>query len=155
MNPLHVRDVLILLRRDIDRVGGQSEWSRQTGICRTYVNRVLNRRSPPGPSICRALGLKKAVLRDVAEMVDSTKPVDLEEIPLILHEEIKRAGSISAWCRQMGLDRSYVSQVLHRRKGVGNKIKTALKLSNVVLDIGNTLAPPTTRRPRKSRAFTR
>jgi DNA-binding transcriptional regulator YdaS (Cro superfamily) len=155
MNPWHVPDVLILLRRDIDRAGGQSEWSRQTGICRTYINRVLNRRKPPGPSICRALGLKKAVLRDVAEKAGSTKPVDLEEIPRILQEEIKRAGSISAWCRQMGLNRSYVSQVLHKRKRFGNKILTALKLSNVVLDIDNTLAPPTTRRPSKSKAYTR
>jgi DNA-binding phage protein len=56
MKPLHVRDVLKLLRLDVDRAGGQSQWSRQTGIGRTYLNRVLNGRKPPGPSICRALG---------------------------------------------------------------------------------------------------
>jgi hypothetical protein len=117
---------------------------------------VLKRRKPPGPSICRALGLKRALLRDdVAERVDSMKPCDLEEIPLILQKEIKRTGSISAWCRQAGLNRSFVSQVLHKRKRFGNKILTALKLSNVVLDIDNTLAPPTTRRPSKSKAYTR
>jgi hypothetical protein len=72
MKPLRVQDLLRLLRRDINRVGGQSEWARQTGICRTYINRVLNGRKPPGPSIWRALGFKRAVLRDAAEMVDST-----------------------------------------------------------------------------------
>ena len=151
MKPLHVRDVLILLRRDIGRAGGQSEWSRQTGICRTYINRVLKGRKPPGPSICRALGLERAVLRDVAEKGDSTKSVDLDEIPLILQEEIKRAGSISAWCRQMGLDRSNLSQVLHKRRRPGNRILAALKLSNVLLDADGANAARIIRRGAKTK----
>jgi DNA-binding transcriptional regulator YdaS (Cro superfamily) len=136
MKPLHLRDVLVLLRRDVDRAGGQSEWSRQTGISRTYINRVLNGRKPPGPGICRALRLERAVLRDVAKRVDATRlrPVDPKEVPLILQKEIKRAGSISAWCRQVGLDRSNLSQVLHKRRGLGNKILAALRLSNALLD---------------------
>jgi DNA-binding phage protein len=145
MKPLRVRDLLGLLRRDIDRVGGQSEWARQTGICRTYINRVLNGQKPPGPSICRALGLKRAIFRDAAEMVDSTKSVDVEEVPIILREEIKKAGSISAWCRQVGLDRSHLSQVIHKRRIPGKKILAALKLSNVLLDVDNTPAAPTGR----------
>jgi DNA-binding phage protein len=140
MKTLLVPDLLRLLRRDINRVGGQSEWARQTDICRTYINRVLNGRKPPGPSICRALGLKRAALRDVAEMSDATKVVDLKEVSLILREEIEKAGSISAWCRQVGLDRSHLSQVLHKRKRLGNKILAALKLSNVLLDVDNTRA---------------
>jgi DNA-binding phage protein len=152
MKPLRVQDLLRLLRRDINRVGGQSEWARQTGICRTYINRVLNGRKPPGPSICRALGFKRAVLRNAAEMVDSTKSVDLEEVPLILREEIEKAGSISAWCRQVGLDRSHLSQVLHKRRRLGRKILAALKLSNVLLDIDDTRAAPISRRRIKSEA---
>jgi DNA-binding phage protein len=155
MKPLHVLDVLTLLRRDIERAGSQSEWSRQTGISRTYVNRVLNGRKPPGLSICRALGLEKAIFRDGARMVDSTKPVDLDEIPLILQKEIKRAGSISAWCRQVGLDRSNLSQVLHKRRGLGNKILAALKLSNVLLDGNVASAPPTIRRRPRTKALTK
>ena len=155
MKPLRVRDVLILLRRDIDRAGGQSEWSRQTGISRTYINRVLKGRKPPGPSICRALGLERAVLRDVAKRVDSTKPVDLDEIRLILQEEIKKAGSVSAWCRQVGLDRSNLSQVLHKRRTLGNKILAALKLSNVLLAADVTSATPIVRRGTKTKALTK
>jgi DNA-binding phage protein len=152
MKTLLVPDLLRLLRRDINRAGGQSEWARQTGICRTYINRVLNGRKPPGPSICRALGLKRAVLRDVAEMADSTKSVDVEEVPLILREEIEKAGSISAWCRQVGLDRSNLSQVLHKRRRPGKKILAALKLSNVLLDADNNRAAPISRRRIKSEA---
>jgi DNA-binding phage protein len=152
MKTLLVPDLLRLLRRDINRVGGQSEWARQTGICRTYINRVLNGRKPPGPSICRALGLKRAVLRDVAEMSDATKSVDLKEVSLILRKEIEKAGSISAWCRQVGLDRSHLSQVLHKRRGPGEKILAALKLSNVLIDVDDTRAAPISRRPIKSEA---
>jgi hypothetical protein len=139
MKPLHVRDVLILLRRDVDRAGSQSEWSRQTGVGRTYISRVLNGRKPPGPSICRALGLERSVLRGAPERGHSTKPVDLDEVRLILQEEIKKAGSVSSWCRQVGLDRSNLSQVLHKRRRLGNKILAALKLSNVFLntDVAN------------------
>ena len=142
MKTLFFPDLLRLLRRDINRAGGQSEWARQTGICRTYINRVLNGRKPPGPSIYGALGLKRAALRDVAKLSDATKVVDLEEVSLILREEIEKAGSISAWCQQVGLDRSHVSQVLHKRKRPGNKILAALKLSNVLLDVDNTRAAP-------------
>jgi DNA-binding transcriptional regulator YdaS (Cro superfamily) len=143
MKPLHVRDVLILLRRDVDRAGGQSELSRQTGIGRTYINRVLNGRKPPGLSICRALGLERAVLRDVAKRADSTKRVDLDEIQLILQDEIRRAGSVSAWCRQVGLNRSNLSEVLHKRRRLGNKVLAALKLSNVLLNADTANAAPT------------
>jgi hypothetical protein len=78
--------------------------------------------------------LEKAVLRDVAMRAESARPIDLDEIRVILPEEIKRAGSVSAWCRQVGLDRSNLSQVLHKRRRLGGKILAALKLSNVLLD---------------------
>jgi hypothetical protein len=95
--------------------------------------------------------LERAVLRDVAERVDSTNAVDLEEVPLILQEGIKRAGSISAWCRQMGLNRSNLSQVLHKRRRLGNKILAALKLSSVLLDAGVANAAPIIRRGAKTK----
>jgi hypothetical protein len=98
-----------------------------------YQSRA-QRAEPPGPSICRALGLEKAVLRDVAMRAESARPIDLDEIRVILPEEIKRAGSVSAWCRQVGLDRSNLSQVLHKRRRLGGKILAALKLSNFLLD---------------------
>jgi len=151
MKPLHVRDVRILLRRDIDRAGSQSEWSRKTGVSRTYTNRVLNGRKPPGPSICRALGLERAVLGEGAEREHSTKLLDLDEIQLILKEEIKKAGGVSAWCRQMGLDRSNLSQVLHKRRRPGNKILEALKLSNVLLNADAANAAPLIQRRTKTK----
>jgi DNA-binding transcriptional regulator YdaS (Cro superfamily) len=151
MKLLHVLDVLTLLRRDIERAGSQSEWSRQTGVSRTYINRVLKGRKPPGPSICRALGLERAVLRDVAKKVDPIKSIDLDEVRLILQEEIKKAGSVSAWCRQVGLDRSNLSQVLHKRRRLGNKILAALKLSNVLFDADTANAAPALRRRTKGK----
>jgi hypothetical protein len=41
MKILNIEDVLELLRLDIDRVAGQSEWARQTGVSRIQINRAL------------------------------------------------------------------------------------------------------------------
>jgi DNA-binding phage protein len=116
MKALRVQDVLKLLGREIDRAGGQSEWARQMGLSRTYLNKVLNGRKLPTPSICRVLGLKS---------------IDAEEVLLILRQEIEKAGSTSSWCRQVGLNRSYVGRALRKRRGLGRKILAALKLSDV------------------------
>jgi hypothetical protein len=39
-----LKDVMPLLRSEVKRPGGQSEWARQTGISRTMLNKVLNGR---------------------------------------------------------------------------------------------------------------
>ena len=58
MTPLNIQDVIELLRAEIDRVGGQSEWARQTGIERSQINRVLNgRRLPPNTLSSAQIGM--------------------------------------------------------------------------------------------------
>jgi hypothetical protein len=109
-------------------MGGQSEWARRTGIDRTYICKVLGGRKPPGPSIYGALGLESVILRD-----HTKSHVSAQEVRRILQAEIENAGSISRWCRRTGINRSYLSQVLHKRKGLGKKILAALGLSNAVI----------------------
>lgn len=83
-----------MLRSDVSRAGGQSEWARRAGIDRTYICKVLSGRKPPGPSIYCALGLESVILRDRTK-----SHVSAQEVLLILKVEIENAGNISRWCR--------------------------------------------------------
>jgi DNA-binding transcriptional regulator YdaS (Cro superfamily) len=132
MKTTSVERFLSSLRRDVKRAGGQSEWARQTGVDRSYVSKVLCGRKPPGPSICHALGLEGLIWH---EREDRTKfAIDVREAVLILRSQIDAAGSISAWSRRTGIDRSYISQVLNGRKGIGKRIPKALGLSSALTD---------------------
>jgi DNA-binding phage protein len=52
-------DVLKLLRSRVKSAGGQSAFERETGVARTYLNRVLKGKKPPSaPSILDALNLR-------------------------------------------------------------------------------------------------
>jgi hypothetical protein len=135
MTPLNVQDVIELLRAEIVRVGGQSEWSRQTGIQRPLVSRVLNGRRLPPLRLCQALGLKWVIVRDVAETEAQTKLaiVSNRDVLRILKEEIEKVGSIIAWSRRMGVNRSHLSSVLHKRRSPDKKILAALKLSEILV----------------------
>jgi len=50
-----------LLRLEVDRAGGQSAWSRKTGVDRPHLSRVLNAHAEPGPTLINALGLEKVI----------------------------------------------------------------------------------------------
>ena len=51
------QDVISLLRKEVERAGGQVAWSKKTGINRPHLNLVLNERRPLTESIVAALNL--------------------------------------------------------------------------------------------------
>jgi DNA-binding phage protein len=51
------KDLVRLLRSEVEKAGGQSAWARREGIDRTLLNRVLNDQKPPSKEIIRALKL--------------------------------------------------------------------------------------------------
>lgn len=51
------KDVIRLLREEVERVGGQVAWSKKMGINRAHLNLVLNGRRPPSENILAALNL--------------------------------------------------------------------------------------------------
>ena len=53
------KDVLRILNDEIDKVGGQSEWARRTGVNRTTLNCVINGRIKPSLTIFRALQIER------------------------------------------------------------------------------------------------
>ena len=62
--------VLQLLREACAKAGSQTKWAAANGISGPYVNDVLRGNRPPGDSVLRGLGLRKApvtyVPRDAA-----------------------------------------------------------------------------------------
>jgi hypothetical protein len=135
MKPFEVQDVTELLRREIDRVGSQSQWARQAGVQRSLINKVINGRRLPTSRLCRALGLKWVIVRHRAGGDDEIESgiVSKEDVLGILSEQIKLAGSITAWCEVVGEERTYVSRVLHKRELPSKKILLELGLSEVLV----------------------
>jgi DNA-binding phage protein len=116
---LDLNDVLRLLRRDVERAGGQAEWARRTGVDRTHLNQVMRGRKLPAGRIVRALGLKKLLLPTVPDVLNR------------LTKEVERAGSQSEWARRTGVDRTYLNKVMSARKNPGPDLIRALKLKQV------------------------
>jgi hypothetical protein len=52
------KDIRDHLCKEVERAGGQSAWSRKTGVDRTIVNQVLGGRMRPGKAIIKALRLR-------------------------------------------------------------------------------------------------
>jgi hypothetical protein len=57
MHMLDDKDVVRLLRWEVERAGSQSAWARRERIDRTLLNRVLCGQRPPTEKIVRALKL--------------------------------------------------------------------------------------------------
>jgi hypothetical protein len=127
-----ISEVLELLRSDVRRVGGQSEWARQKGVPRSQVNRALNRQRFPSTEICDALGHEWAITRGAAHagyfIILSNR-----DVILLLRSEVEKFGGVAAWCRQNGLNQPYVSRVLHGRKPASKKLLSALGLSEILV----------------------
>jgi DNA-binding phage protein len=109
------KDVLRLLRSEILRSGGQTEWARGAGVNRVNLNRILNGHRALSRNFVKALKLKECRV-DVLEQ---------------LERAIERAGSISQLSRQIGIDRTLISRSLHRRRRPPKTLFHALKISRM------------------------
>jgi DNA-binding phage protein len=105
-----------LLRREIEKAGGLSQWARRKGISRVHLSRVLHGRRPLGMCIIHALGFEEAA------------SLDLGEVLRLLRQEIKEVGSQSEWARRTGVNRSSLNLALSGRRAPGADILRALKI---------------------------
>jgi DNA-binding phage protein len=58
MRILETKDVVRLLRSEVNRAGGQAAWASKAGLNRIVVNKVLNGKTPPTKKIIKALKLR-------------------------------------------------------------------------------------------------
>ena len=64
MRILERKDIVQLLRSEVEEAGGQVAWAKKHGLDRTIVNKVMHRARPPTEGIIRALGLRIVVVSD-------------------------------------------------------------------------------------------
>ena len=64
MRIFELADVILLLRSEAKQAGGQTAWSRKTGVHRTTVVKVLLGLQPVTKSIIRALKLRTVFIAD-------------------------------------------------------------------------------------------
>ena len=85
------KEVIALLRSEVDRAGGQSSWARQERIDRTLLNRVLSGHRPPTDQIIRALGFAPSFRYEKfrTEWTDGEGHVVLDETPIGNYGEIE------------------------------------------------------------------
>jgi len=50
-----------MLRRDVERVGGQVAWAKRHGLHPSTINKVLNEQRLPGRRMLGALRLRKVI----------------------------------------------------------------------------------------------
>ena len=67
MRALDQKDVVRLLRSEVNRAGGQQKWAKQNGVAPSAISMVLTGDRPPNKKILSALKLRKVV---VFERVD-------------------------------------------------------------------------------------
>jgi len=58
MRFLELKDVIRLLRSEVERAGGPTAWAKKTGIDRATISRVLNNLQRPTKPIILALKLR-------------------------------------------------------------------------------------------------
>jgi DNA-binding phage protein len=58
------KDIVKLLRIEVEKAGGQAAWAKKTGVHRTLISKALHGAKPPTGSIIRALGLRIVVVSD-------------------------------------------------------------------------------------------
>jgi hypothetical protein len=61
---LEEKDIVELLRIEIEKAGSQLAWAKKAGVNRTIANKVLHAAKRPGAKIIRALGLRTVVTSD-------------------------------------------------------------------------------------------
>jgi hypothetical protein len=67
MRALDQKDVVRLLRSEVNRTGSQKEWAKKNGVTPSSISMVLSGDRPPNKKIISALKLRRVV---VFERVD-------------------------------------------------------------------------------------
>ena len=92
-------------------------------------------RRMPTSQLCRALGLEWVIVRHITEENGQQQPVIVEKRDFLsrLEVEIEKVGSITAWCEKAGFNRTYISQVLSKRRPASSKLIGALDLAEILV----------------------
>jgi DNA-binding phage protein len=128
MRILERKDIVQLLRTEVEKAGSQTAWATKNGIDRGDVNRVLHGAMQPTGSIIRALGLRKA-----AVSLSRSRTLKGLDIRRMLRADVAAAESQAAWAKKNGVHRSTVYKVLRSAIPPTKRIIHALRLRIVAV----------------------
>jgi DNA-binding phage protein len=117
------KDIVALLRAEVQKAGSVAAWARSATLDRSYVSGVVHKRKrPTGPKLLCALGLLRAVVGDRARVLNT------QDIYRMLEAEVAAVGGQSAWARKHRMSRPYLNKVLRKGEPPSPNIIRALGL---------------------------
>jgi DNA-binding phage protein len=127
MGALDEKEVILLLRSEVEKAGGQAAWARGERVSRISLNRALHGHIQIPPSLIKALKLRMVYQHDTGMLTEE------RDIILLLRSEVEKAGSQFDWARREGINRTLLNKVINRRKPIPPSIRNALKLRTFYL----------------------
>jgi hypothetical protein len=127
MRILERRDVIALLRAEVQKAGSVAAWAKSASLGRSYVSCVIHDIRPISPKLLRGLGLRKAV-------VDSRPRVfSANDVRRLLLAEVALAGGQSPWARKNQINRPDLNKVLRKWRLPSARLLSALGLRIAVI----------------------
>ena len=117
------KDIIALLRAEIQKAGSVTAWANNASIDRAVVSATLHHKRSIPKRLIRALGLRSAL-----SMADEFRLLEARDIRRLLRTEVAEAGSQAAWARKTGIPRPDINKVLQGKKPPGKKMIGALGL---------------------------
>jgi hypothetical protein len=63
MRVLGRKEIVDLLRTEVQKAGSQDAWARRAGVQRADVSKVIHRKRPPSKKMIKALGLRVVIVK--------------------------------------------------------------------------------------------
>ena len=117
------KDIIALLRAEIQKAGSVTAWANNASIDRAVVSATLHHKRSIPKRLIRALGLRSAL-----SMADEFRLLEARDIRRLVRTEVAEAGSQSAWARKTGIPRPDINKVMQGRKPPSKKMIDALGL---------------------------
>jgi DNA-binding transcriptional regulator YdaS (Cro superfamily) len=129
LRPDSVRQVIL---REVQKAGSQLGWAKRIGARSTDVNNVLRGRRLPVQTLLDAAGaLTKVPAYALTKASRSPQLLRTSQVLDLMEVQIRRAGSQSAWAREIGAKQSDINNALRGRRLPVKAILHALELEKV------------------------
>ena len=132
MRVLEPKDIVTLLRSEVQKAGSITAWANNASISRANVSAALHHKRAIPKRLIRALGLRRA-----ASLTDASRLLEARDIRRLLRTEVAEAGGQSAWARKKGIQRSILNKVMQGKRPPTQKMIDALGLRVVFVSNGD------------------
>src|SRR6516225_186259 len=122
------KDIIALLRAEIQKAGSVTAWANNASIDRTVVSKALHHKRSIPKRLIRALRLRRALF-----LTNESRLLEAKDIRRLVRTEVAEAGSQAGWARKTGIPRLYINWVMQGKKPPNKKMIDALGLHVVFI----------------------